>query len=69
MILDYGVLRRNPRLVVKEAIDLVIDNAKRHKYRTAEFRFLGGGEPTLEWDLIVWDTHYIRYRALVTGSA
>ncbi|HAT1614040.1 TPA: radical SAM protein [Raoultella ornithinolytica] len=56
-----------PRDVVKGAIDLVIENAKKHKYRTAEFRFLGGGEPTLEWDLIVWATHYIRYRADEAG--
>lgn len=37
-----------PREVVKGAIDLVIENAKKHKSRTAEFRFLGCGEPTLE---------------------
>ncbi|WGE31142.1 radical SAM protein (plasmid) [Edwardsiella tarda] len=55
------------REVLKGAIDLVIENAKKHKYRTAEFRFLGGGEPTLEWDLIVWSTHYIRYRADEAG--
>ena len=56
-----------PRDIVKGAIDLVIENAKKHKNRTAEFRFLGGGEPTLEWDLIVWSTHYIRYRADEAG--
>lgn len=39
-----------PHEVIKGAIDLVIENAKTHKYRTAEFRFLGGGEPTLEWE-------------------
>lgn len=52
-----------PREVVKGAIDLVIENARTHKYKTAEFRFLGGGEPTLEWELIVWATNYIRLRA------
>ncbi|CCJ84656.1 radical SAM/SPASM domain-containing protein [Cronobacter dublinensis] len=51
------------REVAKGAIDLVIENARSHKNKTAEFRFLGGGEPTLEWDLIVWSTHYIRLRA------
>ncbi|MFK8260626.1 radical SAM protein [Erwinia sp. AnSW2-5] len=56
-----------PREVVKGAIDLVIENAKTHKYRTAEFRFLGGGEPTLEWELIVWATNYIRFRADEAG--
>ncbi|MDW8847702.1 radical SAM protein [Erwinia sp. MMLR14_017] len=56
-----------PREIVKGAIDQVIENAKRHKHKTAEFRFLGGGEPTLEWDLIVWPTHYIRYRADEAG--
>lgn len=55
------------RDVIKGAIDKVIENAKKHKYRTAEFRFLGGGEPTLEWDLIVWSTHYIRYKADEAG--
>lgn len=55
------------REVAKGAIDLVIKNAKTHKYKTAEFRFLGGGEPTLEWGLIVWATHYIRFRADEAG--
>lgn len=41
------------RQVAKAAIDRVIENAKKHKNKTAEFRFLGGGEPTLEWELIV----------------
>lgn len=56
-----------PHDVLKGAIDLVIENAKTHKYRTAEFRFLGGGEPTLEWELIVWATNYIRFRADEVG--
>jgi len=55
------------REVAKGAIDLVIENARTHKNKTAEFRFLGGGEPTLEWDLIVWATHYIRFRANEMG--
>ena len=55
------------RKIAKGAIDLVIENAKTHKNKTAEFRFLGGGEPTLEWNLIVWATHYIRFRADEAG--
>lgn len=55
------------REVAKAAIDLVIENAKTHKYKTAEFRFLGGGEPTLEWELIVWATNYIRFQADEAG--
>lgn len=35
------------REVAKGAIDLVVENAKKHKYKTAEFRFLGGGSPHL----------------------
>lgn len=49
--------------IAKAAVDLVINNAKDHKHKTAEFRYLGGGEPTIEWDLIVWITNYIHYRA------
>lgn len=56
-----------PREVVKGAIDLVIENAKTNKYKTAEFRFLGGGEPTLEWELIMWATNYIRFKAEEAG--
>lgn len=51
------------KAIAKAAVDLVIHNAKSHKNKKAEFRFLGGGEPTIEWDLIVWTTNYIRYRA------
>lgn len=55
------------REIAKASIDLVIENAKNHKNKTAEFRFLGGGEPTLEWVLIEWATHYIRFQADLNG--
>jgi uncharacterized protein len=49
--------------VAKAAVDVALKNALNRPNRTAEFRFLGGGEPTLEWELIVWISNYIRYKA------
>ncbi|EIE5010576.1 TPA: radical SAM protein [Salmonella enterica] len=51
----------------KAAVDLVINNAKEHKHKCAEFRFLGGGEPTTEWEILVWITNYIRLKADMEG--
>lgn len=55
------------RETAKAAVDLVIENARSHKHKRAEFRFLGGGEPTTEWELLVWITNYIRFKADAAG--
>lgn len=55
------------RETAKAAVDLVIENARNHKHKCAEFRFLGGGEPTIEWELLVWATNYIKLQADVAG--
>ncbi|HEY3589425.1 MAG TPA: radical SAM protein [Buttiauxella sp.] len=55
------------KAIAKAAVDFVIGNAKKHKHKQAEFRFLGGGEPTIEWELLVWITDYIRLSADTAG--
>ncbi|WP_416041627.1 radical SAM protein [Edwardsiella ictaluri] len=53
--------------IAKIAVDFIVENAKSHKHKCAEFRFLGGGEPTTEWDLLVWITNYIKFKSNETG--
>ncbi|KKW51952.1 MULTISPECIES: radical SAM/SPASM domain-containing protein [Pantoea] len=53
--------------IAKKAVDIAIENAKSIHSHTAEFRYLGGGEPTTEWELIVWINNYIKYKADEAG--
>ncbi|NKI73150.1 radical SAM protein [Dickeya sp. CFBP 2040] len=55
------------KAIAKKAVDTAIENAKSISSRTAEFRYLGGGEPTTEWELIVWINNYIKYKADEAG--
>jgi len=45
--------------MLKSAVDFVLNNAMRTESRFASFRYLGGGEPTVEWALLRKITNYI----------
>lgn len=45
-----------PQDKLKTAIDYIFDNGSKKKH----FSFIGGGEPTLTWDLLSWAITYIR---------
>jgi uncharacterized protein len=45
--------------VMRAAVDVVCNNAELTEARLAKFRYIGGGEPTVEWDLLTKTTRYI----------
>jgi uncharacterized protein len=49
--------------IATAAVDLVISNAARRHNRLASIRYIGGGEPTVEWDLLRQATQYARAQA------
>jgi uncharacterized protein len=49
------------------AVDLVLENASRTEKNLAKFRYIGGGEPTMEWGLLTSITRYIVKRAREMG--
>ena len=49
--------------VALRAIDLILDNAKAVGSVTPTIRFLGGGEPTMEWKNLVVITEYAKQKA------
>lgn len=53
--------------VAMAALDTVLKNAMQRKDRLASIRYIGGGEPTVEWKLLTWATDYIRKRAAELG--
>ena len=53
---------RAAKALSKDTIKAVVDfvfSTKPEQYKT--FSFLGGGEPTVEWDLLEWSISYIRH--------
>lgn len=55
-----------PRELVRSAVDLVCENAAASDAKLASFRFIGGGEPTVEWGLLEYATNYIEKRCKKT---
>lgn len=58
-----GKTKPMSREIAKAAIDTVLDNATRTKKRLASIRYIGGGEPTIAWDLLQWVTEYVKQKA------
>jgi uncharacterized protein len=46
--------------IAKATVDEIFENASKTKQKIAIFRYLGGGEPTIEWELLEKVTRYIR---------
>ena len=46
--------------IARAAVDLVLHNASKTDENLALFRYIGGGEPTIEWKLLKAVTEYIR---------
>ena len=49
-----------PWPVAKAAIDLVVGNATKRDDRSCSMRYIGGGEPTLQWGLVKRATEHAR---------
>jgi uncharacterized protein len=45
--------------IMRAAVDLVCENAAETEARHAWFRYIGGGEPTLEWPFLEQTTDYV----------
>ncbi|MGW2152096.1 radical SAM protein [Nonomuraea sp. NPDC001699] len=45
--------------IARAAVDLVLQNASKTEQNLALFRYIGGGEPTVEWNLLKAITEYI----------
>jgi uncharacterized protein len=45
------------------ALNTVLENARDRNNRLASIRYIGGGEPTVEWKFLTWATDYIRKRS------
>jgi uncharacterized protein len=56
-----------PLPIAKAALDLVIQNATKLEDRSCSIRYIGGGEPTLQWDLLREATNYARERSKASG--
>lgn len=48
--------------VVNAALDLIIENASASHEKRAAITYLGGGEPTIHWDILVKATEYARQK-------
>ena len=46
--------------IARAAVDLVLHNASKTEQNLAMIRYIGGGEPTVEWKLLTAVTEYIR---------
>jgi uncharacterized protein len=53
--------------IARAAVDLVINNAASTEKNLAMFRYIGGGEPTIEWGLLTSITSYIKHVSHVQG--
>jgi uncharacterized protein len=53
--------------VARAAVNLVLENATHTEKNLARFRYIGGGEPTMEWDLLTSITNFISERAKELG--
>lgn len=49
--------------IAHAAVDLVVENASRTEDNRAMFRYIGGGEPTIDWPLLKSTTEYIEKTA------
>lgn len=49
--------------LLQAAVDLVCENASQTDQKAASFRYIGGGEPTVEWALLEQATDYISQRS------
>lgn len=52
-----------PFSIATAAVNTVLANATRTKERFASFRYIGGGEPTIEWELLKQVSEYIAFEA------
>jgi uncharacterized protein len=52
-----------PLYVAQAALDLVVDNATKREDRSCSVRYIGGGEPTLQWELLEQATNHVRQRS------
>lgn len=58
----YSQHSRNRDILDKETISAVVDYIFSSQSRHKAFSFLGGGEPTLTWDLLTWSVEYIKQK-------
>lgn len=57
----YARNSRSNDTLSKEYIQLMIDRILTNRSKSQKiFSFIGGGEPTLNWDLLIWSVEYIR---------
>lgn len=57
----YAKTSRSNEIASKENIQLMIDHVFSNRPKSQKiFSFIGGGEPTLNWDLLTWSIEYIR---------
>ncbi|TXI06241.1 MAG: radical SAM protein [Rhizobium sp.] len=56
-----------PIHIAQAAVDLVIANAQKSELGGAMFRYIGGGEPTVEWELLRSVTDYVERAASKAG--
>lgn len=47
-------------VIKKEQLKIVLDKVLQSEQKRKSFSFVGGGEPTLTWDLFQWAVEYIR---------
>jgi len=50
--------------VVNAALDLIIENASASHEKRAVITYLGGGEPTVHWSILVQATKYARWKCI-----
>ena len=53
--------------IAMAALDTILKNATERKNKLASIRYIGGGEPTVEWKFLTWATDYIRKKAAELG--
>lgn len=56
----YAQDARSKDVLEKEKLKVAIDSHFDWKSNKLHFSFIGGGEPTLTWELLVWAINYIR---------
>ncbi len=57
----YAKTSRANNMASKEDIKLIVDRILANRPKSQKiFSFIGGGEPTLNWNLLVWSIEYIR---------
>jgi len=45
---------------IEKSINVIVESANHRKAKSVDLRYLGGGEPTLEWDLLKYTTCYAK---------